>query len=72
MSTEYTPLTRNVSLDEETDKLVEKLNSNLGLKNYSAALRIIIRQWQERGREVAKLERKLQEQAITGHGLQAA
>lgn len=42
-----TPITRNVSLDEQTMAVVSELNDRLGLRNFSAALRIIVREWAE-------------------------
>lgn len=40
-----TPIIRNVSLDEQTMAVVKELNDRLGLRNFSAALRIIVREW---------------------------
>lgn len=40
-----TPITRNVSLDEETLAIVSDLNDRLNLRNFSGALRIIILEW---------------------------
>lgn len=38
-------VTRNISLDTDTDALVTAHDDLLGLNNYSAAIRVIVREW---------------------------
>jgi hypothetical protein len=38
-------ITRNISLDADTDAIVAAHDDLLGLKNYSAAIRVIVREW---------------------------
>ena len=46
-------VTKNVTLDKESDDAVEQVREDLhlGTRGYSAALRIIIREWAEKKQE---------------------
>lgn len=52
-------LTRSISMDAETDKIIETYSEASGIGNYSASIRMIVREWNEARKRAKRLERAI-------------